>query len=109
MTVIRKAVHLWRLVDNPEMVDVGDLRNFENPSAVFYSKQGRLFVKELLALWNFHLARELSRSYTRRNKNHPRERPLGGFKRLRRELGRSFLGFLFLNHFVSNRLISLRQ
>ena len=92
LNTIRKAVHLWWLVDNPDMVEVGDFRHFRNSSAVFYSRQGRIFATELLALGTFHLARKVVRSYTRRNKNQPREHAEVEFNRLLRDLVRSFFG-----------------
>ena len=48
---IRKAVQLWWwLVDNPSMVYEQDMRHFLDTIAVFYARQGRKFVQELLAL-----------------------------------------------------------
>ena len=92
LQTIRKAVHLWWLVGNPSMADEQDVGHFLDTSAVFYARQGRKFVQELLALGSFHLARKVVRSYTHRNKNRPQEHPAVEFNRLRRELGRSFFG-----------------
>ena len=47
---IRKAAQLWWLVDNPSMADEQDMRHFLDTVAVFYARQGRKFVQELLAL-----------------------------------------------------------
>ena len=85
-------MRLWWLVDNPTMVGEEDMRHFLDTSAVFYARQGRIFAQELLSLGNFHLARKVVRSYTRRNKNQPHEHPAVEFSRLRRELGRSLFG-----------------
>ena len=74
------------------MVDEQDMRRFLDTSAVFYARQGRKFVPELLALGNSHLARKVVRSYARRNKNQSQEHPAVEFNRLRRELGRSLFG-----------------
>ena len=58
---IALAVHLWYLLDNPEHSNPGDLALFDNHSAVFYARQGRKFVSELLALGDFKHARNSQR------------------------------------------------
>ena len=85
---VRKSIHLRRLIDNPEKTEMADLLNFDNSNDVFYARQGRLFVKELLALGDFHLARNVVRSHNRRNKNVSRELPVVEFNRLHRDLER---------------------
>ena len=92
MVDIRKAVHLWRLVGNPETTTVGDLRFFDNNDAIFYDRQGRLFVRELLPVGNCHLARKLARSAQRRNRRLPKESSVVEFNRLRRDLETFFYG-----------------
>ena len=89
---IRKEVHLWRLVENPEMETIDDLLLFGNSNAIFYARQGRLFVRELLALGNFHLARKVVRSIQRRNPHASQETSVIEFNRLRRSLGGFFYG-----------------
>ena len=53
LQTIRKAVHLWWVVDNPTMVGKEDMRHFRDTSADFYARKGRKFGQELLALGIF--------------------------------------------------------
>ena len=63
-----------------------DLRFFDNNNAVFYARQCRLFVRELLAIGNFHLARKVATSTRRRNRHLSQEPSVVEFNRLHRAL-----------------------
>ena len=105
---IRKAIHLWRLVDNPDKTEIEDLRNFDNSNDVLCGRKGSLFVKELLELGNFHLARKVVMAHNRRNKNESRELPVVEFDRLRRALESLYTDILLQNHFAIDQHMNIQ-
>ena len=55
---IRKSIHCRWLVDSTGKTTMEDLILFDNNNAVFYARQGRLFVRELLELGGFSSSSE---------------------------------------------------
>ena len=56
LDIVRRALHLWFLLDHPQYDERGDLSLFQEKEVVNYAQQGRDFAKELNVTGNSHKA-----------------------------------------------------
>ena len=61
MGLVRRALHLWFLLDHPKYDEGEDIALFQEKDVVHYAQQGRDFVRALNATGNFHKASRAER------------------------------------------------